>query len=328
MPARIFIARKLLGALMRNFARMFVLVLFMAAPIAAQSQQAGPDLSWAFPEPDKDQPAREEGPVHVPGSTKTYTPAQIDDFLNAPDWFPDEHGPLPSVILQGSGAVFACGSCHLLSGLGHPESANLTGLSVAYFLNQLADYKSGARKSVRMPEISAALSDEDAKKAAEWFASLKPKPWTRVVETDTVPKTYVNGGRMRLPLPGGDTEPLGNRIIELPEDPARATSRDPHSGFVAYVPKGSIAKGKDLAERGIKGSGMGCITCHGPSLEGVDDVPRLAGISPTYIVRQIVSFQTGTRAGAMAPMMKMVVSKATIDDLISIAAYAASQPQK
>lgn len=315
---------------MRNLIRMFVVALLIVAPLAAapQPQQSGPDLSWAFPVPDKDQPARSETPVHVPGSSKAYTPAQIDDFLNAPDWFPDEHGPLPTVILQGNGAVFACGSCHLLSGLGHPESANLTGLSVTYFLSQMADYKSGARKVARMPEIAAAISAEDAKKAAEWFASLKPQPWTKVVEADTVPKTYVNGMRMRLPLPGAETEPLGNRIVELPEDPARAISRDPHSGFVAYVPKGSIEKGKNLVEHGIKGSAMGCITCHGPSLEGVDDVPRLAGLSPTYIVRQIVGFQTGTRAGAMAPMMKMVISKATIEDLIAIAAYVGSLPQK
>lgn len=308
---------------------MLALALFLVTPIGAepQQQQGGPDLSWAFPVPDKVQPAREEGPIHVPGSTKTYTPAQIDDFLNPPDWFPDEHGPLPSVIQHGSGAVLACGACHLMSGLGHPESANLTGLSVDYFLRQLSDYKSGARKTLHMPEISAALSDEDAKKAAEWFAALKPRPWIKVIETDTVPKTFVNADRFRLPLPDGGTEPLGNRIIELPEDPARATSRDPHSGFVAYVPKGSITKGQDLVENGVGSIGIGCVACHGPSLEGSGDIPRLAGISPTYIVRQIIGLQTGTRAGALAKPMKAFVAKATLDDVIAIAAYAASRPQ-
>ena len=51
---------------------------------------------------------------------------------------------------------------------------------------------------------------------------------------------------MRMPLPGAGDEPIGKRIIELPQDPAGAESRDPHSGFIAYVPKGSIAKGKEF----------------------------------------------------------------------------------
>ncbi len=318
---------------MRNWIYVLVIALFLAAPIGAQSpqtappQEAAPDLSWAFPVPDKVQPALGEGPVHVPGSTKTYTQAQIDDLSNPPDWFPDEHGPLPSVILQGSGAVLACGACHLLTGLGHPESANLAGLSPDYFLRQLADFKSGARKTPRMPDIANALSDEDAKKVAEWYAALKPKPWVKVVEADTVPKTFVNNNRMRLPLPGGATEPLGNRIIELPEDPARATSRDPHSGFIAYVPKGSIARGEDLVTNGVGGAGIGCVACHGSSLEGAGDVPGLAGLSPTYLVRQIIGIQTGTRAGVSSKLMKGFVARAKLEDVIAIAAYMASLSQ-
>jgi cytochrome c553 len=314
---------------MKNCAWVVVLALLVAVPIGAEppQQQGGASLSWAFPVPDAVQPAREDGPVHLAGSIRTYTQAQIDDLSNPPDWFPDEHGPLPSVVEHGSGDVLACGSCHLMSGLGHPESADLTGLPAGYFLRQLADFKSGARKTERMPAISNALTDEDARKTAEWFATLKPKPWIRVVEADTVPKTFVNGGRMRLPLPGGGTEPLGNRIIELPEDPARATSRDPHSGFIAYVPKGSIAKGEDLVENGVGGSGIGCVTCHGPSLEGLGEVPRLAGISPIYIVRQVIGIQTGTRAGVSSKIMKGFVVQLKVDELVAIAAYLASRPQ-
>ncbi len=70
------------------------------------------------------------------------------------------------------------------------------------------------------------------------------------MEATTVPKTWVNGGRMRLPLPAGGTEPLGNRIITLPLDPARVELRDPHSGFIAYVPPGSIKKGEELVTKG------------------------------------------------------------------------------
>jgi len=311
-------------------------MLSVAISIAAQGpppepheMSAPPEVAWAYNFPDKEPPPSTDlGPVHIPDSSKTYTQAEIDDFYNTPDWLPDQHGPVPSVVLRGSGKdVMACGSCHLISGLGHPESANLTALTIPYFLRQLADFKSGARKADRMPEISAALSDEDAKAAAEFFTSQKHMSGVKVVEADTVPKSYIGRGHMRLPLPGGETEPIGNRIIEVPEDVSRVTARDPRVGFIAYVPKGSIAKGEELVSNGIGGTGVGCGTCHGPSFEGLGDVPRLAGISPTYIFRQIIAIQTGARAGSAVKPMKGFVSHAKVDEAIAIAAYLASRPQ-
>ena len=115
----------------------------------------------------------------------------------------------------------------------------------------MIDYKSGARKgSGSMTTIAKAISEEDVHAAADYFASLKPRPWIRVVETDTVPKTYVGPGNKRLRLPGGETEPIGNRIIEIPEDEEAVLNRDPSSGFVALVPKGSIAKGQTIVTTG------------------------------------------------------------------------------
>jgi len=120
-------------------------------------------------------------------------------------------------------------------------------------------------------------------------------------------------------------EPLGSRIIELPEDPERATSRDPHSGFVAYVPKGSIAKGEALAKTGGSGKTIACGICHGDNLKGIGDVPRIAGQHPAYLIRQLYYFQgeaySGTTAGAL---MKKVAANLELDDLIDLAAYASS----
>jgi cytochrome c553 len=142
---------------------------------------------------------------------------------------------MPEIVKHGSGKLLpACAMCHLASGLGHPESANLTGLSVSYLVRQLAEFKSGAGKDYsRMASIAQGLSDDDAQQASESFATLKPEVWTRAVEAAKVPKTFVNDGRMRFPQPSGGAEPLGNRIIILPEGVSRTLSRDPHSGFVA-----------------------------------------------------------------------------------------------
>lgn len=315
-------------------------LLYAAVPLltlfaAAQAQQpAGKPLSWAYPVPDPT-PAgtANNAPKTLPGSGKSYTQAQIDDQFKPPDWFPDEHAPLPRVVETGIQSQ-ACGSCHLMSGLGHPESANLAGLPVAYMIRQMEDFKNNLRKDPdayansvragRMAAIASGLPDEEMKKAVEWFAALKPAVWYRVVEADTVPKTWVNGGRMRLPLAAGGTEPLGNRIVTLPQDPTRVELRDPHSGFIAYVPKGSIKRGEELVTKGGNGKTIACDTCHGEGLKGLGDIPRIAGVHPIYVFRQLYNIKVGSNTSTAAAQMKRVVDKLSEDDMIAIAAYTAS----
>ncbi|MBV9508624.1 MAG: cytochrome C [Acidobacteriia bacterium] len=291
--------------------------------------QTGGRPSWAFLAPDKEQPAVAErnGEIHIPGSKKAYTEKQIDDLTNPPDWVPEEHGQVPKVVAGAPGSTgLACGSCHLMTGQGHPESADLAGLPVEYLVRQMMDFKNGTRiDAARMNTIAKVTSEEDVRRAAEWFAALKPAAWVRVMESQTVPKSYVSTkGRMRLPLPDGGTEPLGDRIIELPQDPSRATSRDPHSGFVAYVPPGSLEKGKRLVTTGGAGKTINCTICHGDDLKGLGDVPRIAGLHPIYIVRQLYGFKGNEYTGTSAALMKKVVAGLNEDDMISIAAYAAS----
>jgi cytochrome c553 len=312
---------------------MFVCALALAvsppARTAAQSAQPWhlPDIPWAFPIRDKSSISLDDrsGPIHVPGSTKTYTQAEIDDIKNPPDWFPDEHAPMPQVVSHGAdGGVLGCASCHLGSGLGHPESANLAGMPAAYILRQLSDFKAENRMGEAMNDMSRNLTDEDARMAANWFAALKPKVWQKVVETDRVPKTFVNEHLMRMPLPGGGDEPIGNRIIELPQDIGRAESRDPHSGFIAYVPKGSLLKGKEFVNTGGGGKTIQCVICHGNSLNGLGEVPPIAGHSPMYLFRQLYYFRDGSRHGSMGALMKAVVANMTQDDMLAIAAYVGS----
>jgi cytochrome c553 len=154
--------------------------------IAAEPPQQNADHpTWAFLVPDATPPAGAEatGPVKVPGSTKSYTQKEIDDLANPPDWFPDEHGAVPPIVKSGaSDKGFACGSCHLLTGYGHPESANLAGLSADYLVEQMADFKSGDRiDPARMNTISQATSEEDAKAAADYFSMQKPTVWVKVM---------------------------------------------------------------------------------------------------------------------------------------------------
>jgi cytochrome c553 len=212
--------------------------------------------------------------------------------------------------------------------MGHPESADLAGLPAQYIVDQMNDFKSGMRKdNVRMNGIADATTPEEWQQAADWFSALKPIPWYKVVETTTVPTTYLTGGRMRLPTADGATEPLGNRIIVVPQDAARVEARDPRVGFIANVPPGSVAKGETLATTGDNGKTIACSICHGMGLTGVGNVPRLAGVHPTYVARQLYNFKNGNSNAMAAALMKPVVANLTDEDILNLSAYVASLPE-
>jgi cytochrome c553 len=307
--------------------RRFYCIAACLALIGPAAASAAQKPNWAFPVSDKAQPPiRDDGkPKTAPGSSRTYTRAQIDDLFNPPDWYPDIHPPMPEVVAHGAPPnVRACAACHLPTGTGHDESAYLAGLPPAYFIRQMADFKSGARKgSGMMTTIAKNISADDVKAAANYFASLKPRLWVKVVETDTVPRTYVGPGNKRLRSPQGGTEPIGQRIVEIPENEQVVLNRDPRIGFVAYAPQGSVALGKALVKTGA-GKTTPCDVCHGPNLHGAGDIPPLAGRTANYIVRQLYMFQSGERAGRQSAAMISVVKNLSDDDMLDIAAYSAS----
>src|SRR6202042_1286380 len=126
--------------------------------------------------------------------------AQARGLFFPPDWHPDDPPAMPDVVAHGRPPdVRACGSCHRTEGTGGPENASLAGLPAAYIVEQMGDYKSGARKFagpqrspvLLMTTIAKATNDADIQAAAAYFSSLKPKSVIKVVETDTVPATQI-----------------------------------------------------------------------------------------------------------------------------------------
>jgi len=307
---------------MRTLAGVLALALVLAVPAVA----GNPD--WAYPIAPKPEPHHDKTLKQAPGSTKKYTPAQIDDPFNPPDWFPGEHPAMPPVVAHGRKPAFAaCAHCHLPTGNGFPQSAGLAGLPAAYIVRQIADFKSGERKGVRaavMAAIARALTQDEVKAAADYYASLTPGLWSQVIEVDKVPASYIGPGGMRFALADGVFEPVGERIVALPQNPERAVLRDPHSGFVAYVPRGSIARGKSLVETGDNGKTVPCAVCHGPELKGQGEAPAIAGRLPSYSFRQLNDMQSGARTGAGVALMKPAVANLSQDDMVAIAAYLGS----
>jgi cytochrome c553 len=140
-----------------------------------------------------------------------------------------------------------------------------------------------------------------------------------------VPKSHLGNGAMRFPDEHGGSEPIGNRIIELPQNDLSAESRDPRTGFIAHVPPGSLKKGEMIVATGAGGKTIACAACHGIDLKGVSEVPPITGRSPMYIYRQLNDIKIGARNGLWTPLMKRVVAQLTDDDMIAISAYLASQ---
>ncbi|MGH9784350.1 MAG: c-type cytochrome, partial [Terriglobia bacterium] len=255
---------------MRNmFGTLVISLVFVSAagmPVAAQEP-----LPWAYAippappagSPAAAQPAPDTSLKSLPGSSSQFTRAQISNGYGPADWFAGDHPPMPDIVAKGKQQTEtrACGLCHYPNGKGRPENAGVAGLPVAYFIQTLHDFKNGKRKSADsrkanvngprgMIDIAKALTDEEMKAAAEYFGAMKWTPWIKVVETETVPKMRIQGG-MHIPLAGAEREPIGQRIIETPENPEHTeVLRDPRSGFIAYVPVGSVKKGEALVTTG------------------------------------------------------------------------------
>jgi cytochrome c553 len=284
---------------------------------------------------------------HVDGSIAGYTLIDIRDGHNVIDWFPADHpSPMPDIIAHGPkklGSIArGCGSCHLPNGKGRPENAQPGGLPYAYIVRQLQDFRLGFRRSAdwrkqntpTMINLAMSMTDDEIRQAAAYFSSIKwDTRWVRVVETEFVPKTRIQGN-LFIAVEDERTEPISGRIIEVPADQVQAElNRNPRSGWVAYAPVGSIARGRELVTTGgtmvvdndvVQGKTTACSGCHGKDLMGKDDVPPLANRSPSYLARQLYDFQQGTRNGAQASLMRPVVAHLTEEDIVAVTAYLAS----
>src|SRR5262245_47017322 len=170
-----------------GFAALALTLLVIGGGAAAQQQAERPAGTapvpplWAYPvvpagTPPAPPPQDDGSAKRVPGSTVALTLKQTRDFTNVPDWHPDDHPPMPEIVGHGRppDVRFGCGYCHYPNGRGRPENASVAGLSAAYIVQQMADFKSGARKSSEprmgppalMAQLSKNVTDAEVKAAA------------------------------------------------------------------------------------------------------------------------------------------------------------------
>jgi cytochrome c553 len=280
--------------------------------------------------PNED-PQEQTKPRTVAGSSASYSLVDVRDGHNVIDWFPGDHPAMTPIMKNGPASLGetarGCASCHLPNGKGRPENAPPAGQPFGYTMQTLRDFRDGKRVSSdprkpntpTMTALAKAMTEEEMRLSAEYFAAMPWTPWIRVIEADRIPEMHLEEGNMYITVGKSPTEPLAGRIVETPEDANQANNlRNPRSGWVAYVPVGSLAKGEKLVDTGR------CVTCHGTDLMGSGEFPGIAGRSPSYMMRQLWDMKQGKRNGLYTVLMKPVVADLTADDMTAIVAYLAS----
>jgi cytochrome c553 len=318
---------------LRSLAPVLPLIIAVFTVALAVFQEPSNVPSWAFPGSPTDSAVVDSTRLHrVPHSGARFTLPQVVDRFAAPDWHPSGHPQMPDVVAHGrTPNLFACAYCHLPNGGGRPENAALAGLPDGYIIAQLAAFRSSARRNPSpgwvpgnsMHTVAMNVTEADVASAARYFSRLRFTPRVRVIEAARVPRMR-QAGFVYARITGVGTEPIGSRIVEGPPDFERHELRDDGMTYVAYVPPGSIKRGRSIATSGANGPATACVTCHGKNLVGTDLIPPLAGRHPTYLVRQLLAFKTGARSTPASQPMQAVATGLSVGDMIAVVAYAAT----
>ena len=252
----------------------------LAFGAATAVQAADPPPPWAYgfttPVPPGTPPA-EPNPQQVldnvtlhtlPGSKFSFTRSQIANRYGPADWFPEDHPAMPEIVAKGKvfaqPQVYACSLCHYPNGKGRPENANITGLTYEYFMQQMMDFRSGARKTSDprkantglMTRFAQMMTDDEIKVAAQYFTAIPATPWITVVEGATVPKTKPQNGMLSptdyLELSAvfnGPHPETGEDLVVVDDAPEGVPAHDLPSQPAVFAPDYAPQEIAEIAEK-------------------------------------------------------------------------------
>ena len=287
-------------------------IIMLAAAVAAIAPPA-----WLYPQTmAAEPPPASHEQISVPGSRVTVDAAILHDRAQTVNWFPADQPAPPVRVLKAKAGEFACGYCHMANGVGHPQNISIAGLNPDYVIAQFAAFRSGQRKAAQpgyipngsMTRVAGQVSDAEIAELANYYSKLPYRSLIRVRESEMVPNVRAAGLVWeRVP---GPPEPVAGRIIELMDRPEDSIRHNPRGRSTAYVPPGSIARGRRIAAE------LGCMACHVQMLGGWGP-----GRSPSYIVRQLLAFRNRARTDAGAEAMQPIADQLSLDDMVAVAAW-------
>lgn len=181
-----------------------------------------------------------------------------------------------------------CGACH--GATGHslsPTYPNLAGQKAAYIVQQLTDFKSGARTNMMMAPMAANLSEQDMADLAAYFSTQERSSKKAAASGDSSAPAAASAGSVDI------------------------VTSTPAKGLYA----GDVKAGQQK-------SGM-CASCHGADGNSpIAIYPNLAGQSASYLAKQLADFKSGNRVN---PTMAGMVAGLSPQDMNDLAAYFAVQ---
>lgn len=283
--------------------------------LAAAAAIAPP--AWLYPQNmAPETPANVATTITVPGSRVTADAAVLHDRAKAVNWFPNDQPPPPARVLKAPAGQFACAYCHMPNGVGHPQNISISGLPVDYVVAQFAAFRSGQRKAAQagyipngsMTRVAGQVPDAELLDLARYYSRLPYRSLIRVREAALAPKVTASGlVWVRAP---GPAEPIAGRIVELMDDPDDSIRHNPRGRTTAFVPPGSIARGRRIA------ADLGCMACHTQMLGGWGP-----GRSHSYIVRQLLAIRNRARTDPGAETMQPIADQLSLDDMVAVAAW-------
>ena len=135
----------------------------------------------------------------------------------------------------------------------------------------------------------------------------------------------------------------GQRVDPVMAGMAATLSDQDIADIAAHFESGTIkpgtgaptlaAAGEQIYRKGRPETGLlPCIGCHGPNGEGANGAidggfPAVGGQNSDYLMKQLQSFRTGSRANDWKGIMQIVASRLSDEDIAALIAYVNSFPQ-
>lgn len=254
--------------------------------------------------------------------------------------------PKPDAFQAGNSAAAACTGCHGEAGITKtPGMPSLVGLDPKYFVAAINDYKNGQRKNELMKSVAAAISDENAKNIALYFALQKPAPAKTPAPgdqaagkaaADSCAGCHGEQGVSATPstpsLAGQDAEYVaaamraykdGTRNNETMKGLATPLDESAIKNLAAYYAGQQPQAPKVRKPLTTQEWTQRCERCHGLNGNSTNPrMPALAGQRTDYLVKVLQAYRTGARK---SPEMAAMSGDLTENDIDNLAAYFAAQ---